>query len=777
MASYLSPPPPPTSREESRRIRPSQWFLVTLAVAFTLVGVLYRLLVSKDWNHTALMFLGLPAVLAIVLALTPKAKSATGGIMKGMTLALLLLAPLLGEGMLCIAIAAPLYYLVGLIVGLVLDRQRKRNARYGAQTLSCVAIVLVPFCLEGTVPNWTVPRGESVAVTRVVAGSPAVVAARLAGSPRFGAPLPLLLRAGFPVPLAAWGTGAAPGSLRTVRFSGAEGAPPGEVVARITESAPGHMHSETVANTTKLAQWLEWTGSDVDWHGVDAQHTAVTWTMHFDRQLDPAWYFGPMERGAVRLAAGYILPGERRTGRLMPATGAIPEWTRAEAVRAVALYGPLLLALAAGVTRAHLPRQPRLFSAALLATLWMLPTLLLMQRLNLAFAWWTFPAAGPASLRGMPLEFYLGWAVLWGTLPVLAAPRLRVVWMAGLVVAADLVLMPLFRPALVLGPRWLVGELVATLLVLLPALVLARATLLGFALKLRAGMQMALATGLFLYWIPEVAFALRPGLEWQPLFALHAWQWQLVFAVAFLLALPGAGAVAEFAGRGGGTPIPYDPPKRLVSSGIYRYVANPMQLSCALVLLLWAAVLHNAFLLLPAFLSVVYSAGLATWDEGEDLQARFGEAWRAYRAAVGNWKPRLTPYRLPGAPATLYYAHGCGPCSQVGRWLLARAPVGLVLRAAEELPAGTTDRLLYVPEDGVDAVRGVRAFGRALEHLHLGWALAGTALRLPGIASFAQLSLDAAGLGPRTLAPAHSLQSSEDSHSEKDIPSCPIQNS
>ena len=41
------------------------------------------------------------------------------------------------------------------------------------------------------------------------------------------------------------------------------------------------------------------------------------------------------------------------------------------------------------------------------------------------------------------------------------------------------------------------------------------------------------------------------------------------------------------------------------------------------------------------------------------------------------------------------------------------------------------------------------ALGRALEHLHLGWAIGGIALRMPGIWQFTQVVMDASGLGPR----------------------------
>jgi hypothetical protein len=46
----------------------------------------------------------------------------------------------------------------------------------------------------------------------------------------------------------------------------------------------------------------------------------------------------------------------------------------------------------------------------------------------------------------------------------------------------------------------------------------------------------------------------------------------------------------------------------------------------------------------------------------------------------------------------------------------------------------------------------VEAVARALEHLHIGWALLGCLLRLPVICQFAQFLTDASGGEPRKIA-------------------------
>jgi protein-S-isoprenylcysteine O-methyltransferase Ste14 len=415
-------------------------------------------------------------------------------------------------------------------------------------------------------------------------------------------------------------------------------------------------------------------------------------------------------------------------------------------IRAGALYIPIVLALIA-----HLlfGRRPRQFAACLLSTLWVAPTLVVLQQMNHVAGWWTY-SDSIATFCGMPLELYLGWIVLWGVLPQLALSRLPIALCAGLMIMVDLIAMPLCKPVLLLGPRWLMGEALAALMVLAPALAIARWTSDDSHLRARSAMQVVISAMLFLYLVPELVFALRPGGSWTPLFQMPSWQRQVSLQLLILLAVPGVGAVLEFAERGMGTPIPYDPPKHLVTSGVYRYCANPMQLSCALVMLFWAFLLHNGWLFLAALTSVIYSAGIAEWDEGEDLVHRFGMEWKQYRSEVWNWLPRWRPYHA-GPIARLYIAATCGPCSELRLWIEARNPIGMNIVDAETLPPGSIRRMRYDPGDGTTAVEGVRAMGRALEHLHLGWAVAGAALRLPLVWHGVQLLMDASGLGPREL--------------------------
>ena len=76
--------------------------------------------------------------------------------------------------------------------------------------------------------------------------------------------------------------------------------------------------------------------------------------------------------------------------------------------------------------------------------------------------------------------------------------------------------------------------------------------------------------------------------------------------------------------------------------------------------------------------------------------------------------------------------------------------MGLRLRAAEDWAGPELRRITYVGPDGSTA-SGIAAAAHALEHLHLGWAIAGWVLRLPNVDLLVQTIADAVGAGPQDL--------------------------
>jgi protein-S-isoprenylcysteine O-methyltransferase Ste14 len=102
---------------------------------------------------------------------------------------------------------------------------------------------------------------------------------------------------------------------------------------------------------------------------------------------------------------------------------------------------------------------------------------------------------------------------------------------------------------------------------------------------------------------------------------------------------------ARFALQGLGTPAPVMPPKRLVVTGLYRYVRNPMYVAVTALIagqgLLFGSVTvleYSAIVWAGFFLFVV------AYEEPA-LGEQFGDEYKRYRANVRRWLPRITPWR------------------------------------------------------------------------------------------------------------------------------------
>ncbi|GAA1020063.1 hypothetical protein Aple_037670 [Acrocarpospora pleiomorpha] len=368
----------------------------------------------------------------------------------------------------------------------------------------------------------------------------------------------------------------------------------------------------------------------------------------------------------------------------------------------------------------------REIAAIILSTVWNLVALTVVNAVAVEVGWWSFPGGG------LPVELLIAWAVLWGAIPAHIGLGHPLPLVVGILAWIDLAFMPQAGPVVTVHATWLYGETVAILVALVPGLLLARWTVAGTRLRVRVAAQVLLAGAVML----GLPLAIT-GAWSQP-----AWAISLLVQVLAPPCLLGVAAVREFAVAGSGTPLPFDPPERLVTSGPYAYVRNPMQASIVVSYLILAVV--DVRFLAGAATAFAYGAGLAAWHEGNQLRARFGRSHDGVRA----WVPGLRPY--PGMPsAVVYLAETCGECGALARWLVRRKPVALRVAAAEGHP-GRLRRMRYERGDGLVA-DGVAAFANAVQHVHLGWACAGWFLLLPGVGWFAQVAADAFGAGPRDL--------------------------
>lgn len=97
----------------------------------------------------------------------------------------------------------------------------------------------------------------------------------------------------------------------------------------------------------------------------------------------------------------------------------------------------------------------------------------------------------------------------------------------------------------------------------------------------------------------------------------------------------------NFATRGLGTPAPFDPPKKLVVKGPYRWVRNPMYVTVATILI-GESLFFQTAVLLPylAFFWLILHLFVMLYEE-PTLRDKFGADYEEYCRRVWRWIPRL----------------------------------------------------------------------------------------------------------------------------------------
>ncbi|HEY8211844.1 MAG TPA: isoprenylcysteine carboxylmethyltransferase family protein [Myxococcaceae bacterium] len=153
---------------------------------------------------------------------------------------------------------------------------------------------------------------------------------------------------------------------------------------------------------------------------------------------------------------------------------------------------------------------------------------------------------------------------------------------------------------------------------------------------------------LFLFVAPGTVAGLIPWLisRWrfsEPFFGVGAFR---VLGVVLMAAgLPVLlSAFARFALQGLGTPSPSAPPERLVVTGWYRHVRNPMYVAVVSLIFGQGLLFGNAGVLAYGLVAWVVFHVFVLAREEPRLRGRFGAEYQEYCAHVRRWIPRVRPW-------------------------------------------------------------------------------------------------------------------------------------
>lgn len=278
------------------------------------------------------------------------------------------------------------------------------------------------------------------------------------------------------------------------------------------------------------------------------------------------------------------------------------------------------------------------YSGSLLGFIFQFQASLVFNIVLLDFGYCTFTSTDIPLFYGVPIDFILGQALLTPVIYLLL--RKLPIWVSLIVALLLQVGIYDFASMVVIHSPF--TQL--TVLTVIPSLLLATYTAQDSHIYLRATLQ-AICWACFLTWFfPSLIFQ-NTHHSWDVFLNRPLWQNMLYLIPLIVPTVILISALWQFAVEGRGTAFPYDPPKKLVTGGIYGYISNPMQLGICLLVAWEGVMLESVLLSFSAIVAVLLFIVFKDICNGSCRIAQLDHNWERYQSAVPKWLPRSKPWK------------------------------------------------------------------------------------------------------------------------------------
>ena len=332
--------------------------------------------------------------------------------------------------------------------------------------------------------------------------------------------------------------------------------------------------------------------------------------------------------------------------------------------------------------------------------------------------WWRY-GWDALMLNNIPADIVIGGAVLFGPGLYFSFPGTRPIMIClPIIIGLHGTVFSSLQPLVLAGSNWFLGVTFVFVTAHIPAIYLAKWTEEDRHLPARCALLAIMTGGMIFAIVPSLVMQAMGG-AWD-IFDRSIWSIIVALLALGVVSAIGLSANQSLCLQGDGTPIPLDPTKRLVTTGIYSYVSNPMQLSAALGFLVVGMFLMNIWIMAAAMMAWVFVQGMVRWHHRQDLLKRFPSGWPEYKENVAEWQPRWKPWVKGEATLQLSQDH------VFLRKCLSHA-IGLTL-------AETSGQATYTHTANRRNFNGTPAILSALTHVNFAWMLVSATLMVPLLA-------------------------------------------
>ena len=280
-----------------------------------IVSIAMHLILRSDISGSAILYVGIPTFIAGALLLTDNKqpeqdwKSKFGRLCKYSLIIMLASSAVLFEGFLCVVMFMPIYFGVIFIIFLIMAAYKHNKSRSSAH-LHILPLMLVVAALEGTHPDLSFNRYNEVTSSKVVNLSIAEIKQNLIKPVELDQNRHWFL-AMFPMPYEFDAESLTEGEIHTTKYRYhrwfVTNTHEGFTKMKVAEASDRRIRMQIIEDTSYTATYINAHGTEINLQPIDANSTEVSLTVKYERLLDPAWYFDPLQRYATGLLGEYLI--------------------------------------------------------------------------------------------------------------------------------------------------------------------------------------------------------------------------------------------------------------------------------------------------------------------------------------------------------------------------------------------------------------------------------------------------------------------------------------
>ena len=293
------------------------WLRYFLIIAFA--AMVLHVLLNSQQGGSALVYIAVPYLVGVAIYCfipQPKGIGKIARFFRHMMVALIIMlstSVILREGIICVAMFLPIYIFFAMLYFLMAPPLRNPNdpkAISDVFKVSFVPVLVAFMSLEGISQTLSFEREESVTRSMIVDGDIATLKSNMAMPIHLEEERSWFLRL-FPLPYDVAAGNLTEGETHTAKFAYHRwiftNTHYGETHLKLAEVGEQHVRTEITKDTSYFSKYMTIKGTLVEFEPITETTTRVTLTVDYTRDLDPAWYFGPLQRRAMRESADYLI--------------------------------------------------------------------------------------------------------------------------------------------------------------------------------------------------------------------------------------------------------------------------------------------------------------------------------------------------------------------------------------------------------------------------------------------------------------------------------------